>query len=147
MDRDSNLYVIKAGALPDSLRKTVEAKELLRQQKAATVDEAVRRVGMSRSVFYKYRDSIFPFHEKSRGKTVTLGLVLVDRPGILSVVLEKVARAGGNVLTINQDLPADGTANVSISVRTAAMRASIEALVRKLGGTNGVQEVRILAQE
>ncbi|MHB0886798.1 MAG: ACT domain-containing protein [Bacillota bacterium] len=149
MDRDSsaNLYVIKAGALTDSLRKTVEAKELLQQQKAATVNEAVRRVGMSRSVFYKYRDSIFPFHEKSRGKTVTLGLVLVDKPGVLSVVLEQVARVGGNVLTINQDLPNDGTASVSLSIRTAKMRAGIEALVSKLAATRGVQEVRIQAQE
>ncbi len=149
MDRDSNanLYVIKAGALTDSLRKTVEAKELLQQQKAATVNEAVRRVGMSRSVFYKYRDSIFPFHEKSRGKTVTIGLVLVDKPGVLSGVLELIARAGGNVLTINQDLPADGTANVSVSVRTVKMRAGMEALVDRLAAGRGVQQVRILAQE
>lgn len=147
MERDSELYVIKAAALPESLRKTVQAKDLLQQQKAATVNEAVRRVGLSRSVFYKYRDSIFPFHERSRGKTITLGLVLADKPGVLSGVLESVARAGGNVLTINQDLPAHGTAKVSLSIRTGDLRTGIEALVRKLAMAAGVQQVQILAQE
>jgi len=147
MDRDSELYVIKATALPESLRKTVLAKELLQQRKATTVNEAVRQVGLSRSVFYKYRDSIFPLHEKTRGKTVTLGLVLEDKPGVLSGVLEVIARVGGNVLTINQDPPVHGTARVSVCIRTADMRVGVEALVRKLEKGFGVGQVGLLAQE
>ena len=60
-------YVVTEKAVPDVLLKVVEAKKLLETQKLDTVQEAVDAVGISRSSFYKYKDDIFPFKEKTKG--------------------------------------------------------------------------------
>lgn len=147
MDDTTTYYIIKAEVLPEILKKTLKAKRLLKKGKAATINEAVKMAGMSRSAFYKYKDSIFPFFEVSRGKIITLSLTLEDQPGVLSNILDNVARAKGNILTINQNIPIQGIANVTISIRTAGMQESGEELIKSIQKIEGVQNVDILAQE
>ncbi|MDI3534318.1 MAG: chorismate mutase [Thermosediminibacterales bacterium] len=147
MDDTTTYYIIKAEVLPEILKKTLKAKRLLKKGKAATINEAVKMAGMSRSAFYKYKDSIFPFFEVSRGKIITLALTLEDQPGVLSNILDNIARAKGNVLTINQNIPIQGIANVTISIRTAGMQESGEELIKSIQKIEGVQNVDILAQE
>ena len=65
-------FVVTEKAVPDVLLKVVEAKRLLDIQKSATVQEAVEAVGISRSSFYKYKDDIFPFKEKTRERILLL---------------------------------------------------------------------------
>ena len=64
-------YVVRERAVPEVLLKAVEAKRLLESKRVATVQEAAERTGISRSSFYKYKDDIFPFHEETKGKTIT----------------------------------------------------------------------------
>jgi chorismate mutase len=64
-------FVVRERAVPEVLLKVVEAKKLLDSGKVDTVQDAAERTGISRSSFYKYKDDIFPFHEETRGKTIT----------------------------------------------------------------------------
>ncbi len=64
-------YVLDKKAVPDVLLKVVEAKRLLESGRASSVQEATDSVGISRSSFYKYKDDIFPFHDDTKGKTIT----------------------------------------------------------------------------
>ena len=91
MEEKTSYFVLKEKAVPDVLLRVVEAKRLLESEKVASVQEAAERVGISRSSFYKYKDDIFPFHENSKGKTITMVLQMDDEPGLLSVVLRTVA--------------------------------------------------------
>ena len=93
MEEKTSYFVLKEKAVPDVLLRVVEAKRLLESEKVASVQEAAERVGISRSSFYKYKDDIFPFHENSKGKTITMVLQMDDEPGLLSVVL----RASGRI--------------------------------------------------
>ena len=102
------LYLVQENALPKVLKKTAQAKELLKSGRAKTVNEAIETVGISRSAFYKYRDAIFPFREASREKILTIALILEHIPGVLSAVLNAIAQAGGSILTINQGYPRGG---------------------------------------
>ena len=61
-------YIIKDEILPDIVKKTVKAKELLKNHKAKTINEATEMVGMSRSAFYKYKDYIYPFMKQAMRK-------------------------------------------------------------------------------
>lgn len=140
-------YIIKDEILPDIVRKTVKAKELLKSGKVRTINEATERVGMSRSAFYKYKDFIFPLYEASLGKIITISLVLEHQPGVLSGILDEIARAHGNVLTINQNIPIQGLANVTISFETGGLIKNIEELMEEIQSKNGVQKVDIIARE
>ena len=102
MAEKSKYFVVKQKAVPEVLLKVVEAKRLLESSKVMTVQEAAEQVGISRSSFYKYKDDIFPFHDNSKGKSITFVLQMDDEPGLLSEVLKIVAEFKGNVLTINQ---------------------------------------------
>lgn len=89
-------FVVRERAVPEVLLKVVEAKKLLDSGKVDTVQDAAERTGISRSSFYKYKDDIFPFHEETRGKTITFIIQMDDEPGLLSVVLQTIARFHGS---------------------------------------------------
>lgn len=109
-------FVVRERAVPEVLLKVVEAKKLLDSGKVDTVQDAAERTGISRSSFYKYKDDIFPFHEETRGKTITFIIQMDDEPGLLSVVLQTIARFHGNILTIHQSIPINGIATLTLSV-------------------------------
>lgn len=147
MTNRGGFYIIKDEILPEIVRKTVRAKELLKSGKARTVNEATEMVGMSRSAFYKYKDFIFPFYEASLGKIITISLILEHQPGVLSGILDEIAKARGNILTINQNIPIQGLANVTISFETGSMVENIEDLMEVIQSKTGVQKVEIIARE
>lgn len=131
-------YIVDSAVLPEIFTKVVEVKELLATGEARTINEATARVGVSRSAFYKYKDAVRPFNDMLNGRVVTLRLTLRDQPGALSNVLQGIASMGGNVMTINQSVPAGGVAEVSLDVETSALRFSMEELLGELRNVNGV---------
>ncbi|AVX20427.1 MULTISPECIES: ACT domain-containing protein [Carboxydocella] len=146
MGREKKFYLVHEDILPEAIRKTAQAKAILARGEASTVHEAVEKVGLSRSAFYKYKDGIFPFYEASRGKIVTLALLLEHKAGILSNVLNTIASVRGNILTINQNLPLQGMANVTISLETAEMMQDVDGLVRTIENIAGVRSVEVVGQ-
>jgi chorismate mutase len=78
---------------------------MLESGEVDTVNEAVERVGLSRSAFYKYKDGIFPFNSMMNETIMTITFSLEHTSGLLSKVLTYMADQGGNVLTINQTIP------------------------------------------
>lgn len=109
--------LIDSKVLPEVFLKVLEAKTLLAKGKAKNSSEAARMSGLSRSAFYKYKDSIFEYDSRMRGSITTLYISLEDEPGVLSNVMSCIYAMGGNIITINQNIPADGVAPVTISLR------------------------------
>ena len=138
-------YIIEASALPDVFLKVAEAKRLLETGEVSTVNEATRRTGISRSAFYKYRDTILPFQNMMTGRIITFQLMLHDEPGVLSAILACFARWHANILTINQTIPTGGCALVTVSAETEDMRIALEDFLHDLTGTNGVVKAEVLA--
>ena len=127
--------------------KVVEAKRLLEMHLAETVQEATDQVGISRSSFYKYKDDIFPFHENSRGKTITFVLQMHDEPGLLSDVLRVVAEHQANILTIHQSIPTNGIASTTISVEVLPDTGDVSEMMNLIEMKKGVQQLKILGGE
>ena len=138
-------YLVEADALPDVFLRVIEAKRLIQTGEASTVGEAVGRVGISRSAFYKYKDTITPFQDLKRGHILTFHVLLRDQPGLLSAVLSVFAQCGANILTINQSIPVNGCANITISAETAGMRMDTEDMLSRLIASEGVVRAQILA--
>ena len=147
MNEKGQYYVLKEKAVPEVLLKVVEAKRLLDSGKIASVQEATEYVGISRSSFYKYKDDIFPFHETAKGKTITMVIQLEDEPGILSVVLAKVAEFHANILTIHQSIPINGIATLTLSIDILPQTGDVAEMVNQIEAENGIQYVKILGRE
>ena len=140
-------FVVRERAVPEVLLKVVQAKRLLDSGKAQTVQEAADRIGISRSSFYKYKDDIFPFHEQARGKTITFIIQMDDEPGLLSMVLQTIARFHGNILTIHQSIPINGVASLTLTVDILPGEGDAEAIVDEIERQDGVHYLKILGRE
>ena len=138
-------YLVDSSMLPEVFLKVVKAKTLLETGEAQTVGQAVAAAGISRSAFYKYKDSIAPFQDLKRGNIITFSLLLKDTAGLLSSVLSIFAGSGVNILTINQSIPTNGTAVVTISVETESMDVSMESLMNTIREQKGVLKLEVLA--
>ena len=147
MQDSGKYFVLKQKAVPEVLLKVVEAKRLLDSEKVSSVQEATDAVGISRSSFYKYKDDIFPFHDSSQGRTVTLTLQMDDEPGLLSDVLKIVAEFHANILTIHQSIPINGVASLTISVQILPTTADVSLMVDEMEKQKGVHYVKIIAKE
>ena len=65
-------YLVREEILPEAIKKTIKVKELLKRGEARTINEAVEKMELSRSAYYKYKDYVFPFYEASKEKIVQL---------------------------------------------------------------------------
>ena len=118
---------------------------MMQTGEADTVGAATRQVGISRSAFYKYKDAVQPFNNMKAGRIITFYTMLKDNPGVLSNVLSIFAGSGANILTINQSIPTNGCAAVTISAETSDMEESLEELIASVSGAEGVVRFEILA--
>ena len=142
---DARYLLVDSRVLPESFLKVVQAKQLLARGKAKNLSDAARAVGLSRSAFYKYKDCVFTYQNTSAQQIATLSAELVDEPGVLSELLSALFKSGANILTINQNIPVDSVAPVSVSMRTDSLRVSTNDLAEKLRGLEGVVSLRILS--
>ena len=145
MPNSPKYYLVQADALPEVFLKVAEAKRLLESGEAETVNDATQATGISRSAFYKYRDAITPFQNLMAGRIITFQLMLKDRTGVLSGILSIFAYCGANILTINQAIPCNGCAMVTISAETTDLACPVEELLKKTGNLDGVVKAEIVA--
>lgn len=145
MSKTTKFYIVAADALPEIFIKVAEAKRMMQTGEADTVGAATRKVGISRSAFYKYKDAVQPFNDMKAEHIITFYTMLKDNPGVLSNVLTIFADSGANILTINQSIPTNGCAAVTISAETSEMAESLEELMGQIVSTDGVVKLEILA--
>ncbi|WP_096201446.1 ACT domain-containing protein [Bacillus sp. FJAT-45350] len=143
-ERIEQYYLVRRDMLTEAMQKTLEAKQMLESGKVKKINEAVQAVGLSRSAFYKYKDAIYPFHTMVKEKIITLSINLVDRSGSLSELLSIVAEAECNVLTINQTIPLQGRANITLSIDTTPLIIELSELVRQLEDMEVVEKVELV---
>ena len=143
MARAIKYYIVAAEALPEIFVKVAEAKRMMQTGEADTVGEATKLAGISRSAFYKYKDSVQPFNDMKAEHIITFYAMLKDMAGVLSGVL--AVFAGANILTINQSIPTNGCAAVTISAETSRMEESLEQLMGDVTALEGVLKFEILA--
>ncbi len=147
MNKNSTYLLVDSSVLPEVFLKVIEVKKILSKGMVKAVNEAVKEAGLSRSAYYKYKDFVFPFYETSRGKVITLFFVVEDFSGILSSIINRIAFSKANILTINQNIPINGLADVTISIETAGMKKDIKELMDEISKIEGVRRQEILARE
>lgn len=144
---ESNFYLIDKRALPDVYEKVVKAKKLLKERKVKDVTEAAKVAGISRSVYYKYKDYVFDFSESPKGRKATFNIMIIDEKGVLSNILNNVSNLGGNILTINQGIPLNGYAYISITIDMSSVKGDIKTLSEEIEKVDRVEKVEFIAME
>lgn len=147
MTKNREYYIIAREAVPATLLKAYEVGKMLKRDKSVNVKEATQMVGISRSAFYKYKDMITKYTPLKMNKIITLVMELEDVAGNLSSVLNMIARHGANVLTINQNIPINGVASISISIDTQNMKKDFGSLENKLKRIPNVRSFTAVGNE
>ena len=142
---ETNQYIlVDSEVLPEVFHKVLQAKNLLAKGTAKSASEACKMVDISRGAFYKYRDRIFIYDERMSNEIITFQLLLEDEPGILSQVLTCLYAVRANVLTVNQNIPNDKVAVVTISIRPSSDETNRVEMTESLKRINGVIDVKII---
>ena len=139
-------YLVNEVILPEAIKKTIKVKSILQLGEAKTINEAVEKMDLSRSAYYKYKDYVFPFYELSQGKIVSINALISNESGMLSNILRIIADYNGSVLTINQNLPLQGVAHVNISFETKELTLPVEDVLHEVRQLEGVIKVELIGQ-
>ncbi|NCC07911.1 MAG: ACT domain-containing protein [Clostridia bacterium] len=137
---EKRFLLIEVGVLPDVFLKVLKAKELLASGEARNVSAATKIVDLSRSAFYKYKDSIFDVENNK--EVITVNATLLDETGALQSLLAAISAAGASIVTINQSTPESGAARVAVSMRTGNMRMEFDEMLNALRHQRTVIDVR-----
>lgn len=141
---ESGQYVlVDIGVLPEVFEKVLHAKLLLAKGVAKSSTDACRMAEVSRGTFYKYKDRVFLQDTEQENKTQTLYLRLSDDPGVLSSVLSTLYENRANILTVNQNIPVDTVAAVTISFRIG-QNMTESAFLKELTALTGVIEAKLI---
>jgi len=136
--KEQQLILVEKEVLPEVFSKVLLAKSYLSKNLARNSTEACRMAELSRSAFYKYRDSVFFYEDHDKSRVVTYSLRLSDDPGVLSKVLTKLSDFRVNILTVNQNIPVDRVAVVTISFRVYGENCDLDALFEGISAIGGV---------
>ena len=138
--------VVDQRVLPEVYQKVVMVNDLLKSGEITSTSEAVRRVGISRSVYYKYKDAVFAYVKKDIQSILTVQLVLADQPGVLMKVLAFFYENKANILTVNQNIPVKGRAFVSISAKIDRILDSKHHFLERLSLVEGVIKIDSISE-
>ena len=144
--KKDKFYLVNEVILPEAIKKTIKVKSILQLGEAKTINEAVEKMDLSRSAYYKYKDYVFPFYELSHGKIVSINALISNESGMLSNILRIIADHNGSVLTINQNLPLQGVAHVNISFETKELTLPVEDVLHEVRQLDGVIKVELIGQ-
>lgn len=147
--KNSQFIVVNANVLPEIFVKVLEVKKLLASREEKSSASACKRVGISRSAYYKYRDCVFSYEERLTQNVITISAVLRDEEGVLSNVLSELYSLNVNILTLNQSVPVDGVATVTVSLRLNKENGDVNTydIQSAVSAVYGVVEVKILSGE
>lgn len=141
MANEEKYLLIDEQVVPDIFKKVLEAKRQIATGRAKNASEAVKLADISRSAFYKYKDHVMEYNPRISNNIITLYMTMEDIPGVLSSVINHLAEYGANILTINQNIPSDGVAAVTVSLRMTDVTLEEEQLMKRLRELHGVVRV------
>lgn len=144
---NGDYLVIDKKVLPEVFDKVITTKKILQEGKVKEITEATRIAGISRSVYYKYRDYVFEFSQMSNGRKAAFNMIISHEKGVLSNIINLISEQGGNILTIDQGIPINSLANLSLTIDISTMKLELSELLDELRKLQFVDKVEFIAME
>ncbi|GAA6116016.1 ACT domain-containing protein [Apilactobacillus kunkeei] len=143
----SKYYIVDDSLLPEGFGKVIEARKMIDNGEVKNVSEAVKKVGISRASYYKYKDYVYEAQQSSWQRKAVISFLLSHKSGILSKVLNSISNRDANILTINQNIPINDSASVVISLDLSQMDGTIDELIADISAIDGTNKVNLVAVE
>ncbi|MEG0456795.1 MAG: ACT domain-containing protein [Oscillospiraceae bacterium] len=141
---ENEFYIVNSAVLPEVFSKVIYAKKLLASGKAKNLSQGAEMANISRSALYRYKDNVFIYNRADSSGIISLNIILKDEPGVLSSLLNSFSRFGLNILTINQSIPIDGVASVSISAKTIKQSLNTHEIIVNISKLDGIVKIKQL---
>ena len=143
----SDFLIVHKKILPDYLDKVIEARKLIENKECSTVKEAVKKVGISRNTYYKYKDYVYETSDNKTNRHAVISLILKNENGSLASVIRVLTNLGTSILTISQAIPIHEKANVLLSLDITSLSCSIDEMLSALKEISSVRSVHLDAME
>ena len=140
-----DFLIVHKDIVPKNVLLVIEAQKLINEEHYS-VSDACKKLNISRGTFYKYKDLVF-MPSFDFGKKAIFSFVLENTKGVLSNLLNYIAKNGGNVLSINQELPINGIAYVTITIDVIEAIDELNLFLDEVLKLNGVRSAKLLAIE
>lgn len=140
-------YIVDSSILPEVFEKVIQAREMIQSGEVRQISDAVKKVGISRGTYYKYKDFVFKPNQDISSRKAVISLMLHHKKGILSEVLNAISKVDANIITINQNIPIHDIASVVISFDMSEMSIGIDDLMIRLHKMQGVSNLQLVSIE
>lgn len=134
-------YLVDLKILPEAIKKTIKVKEMLENGTSSSINEAVHRIGMSRSAYYKYKDHVAPVHSDKEDRIVVLFIIMQDEVSIFGRILRRIAREDNEVLSAVRTKASDSLYTGVIIFKTEESSESLAELHDSLEEMKGIQSL------
>ena len=83
----------------------------------------------------------------SNGRKATFNMIIAHKKGVLSNILNFISEHGGNILTIDQGIPINNLANLSLTIDISTMKIELRKMLESLKELEFVEKVEFIAME
>lgn len=139
--------IVNKEILPDVFEKVIQVKQMMEHGDELQVSDAVKKVGLSRSTYYKYKDHVFAASQNLKERKAVISFMLSHEKGLLSEVLNIITSVMGNIITINQNIPIHSKASVTISIDVSEITVPIDELINRISTVRGISRVNLISLE
>lgn len=141
MTKEQQFYLVDFSILPEAIKKTIRVKEMLKSGSAGTINEAVHKVNMSRSAYYKYKDHVASADDDKEDRVVVLFIIMQDDIAVFGRILRRIAKEKQEVLSVNRTKISEKLYSSVITLKTKESAEDMESLYEALKETKGIQSL------
>lgn len=141
MTKEQQFYLVDFSILPEAIKKTIRVKEMLKSGSSGTINEAVHKVNMSRSAYYKYKDHVASADDDKEDRVVVLFIIMQDDIAVFGRILRRIAKEKQEVLSVNRTKISEKLYSSVITLKTKESAGDMESLDEALRETKGIQSL------
>ena len=141
MTKEQQFYLVDFSILPEAIKKTIRVKEMLKSGSSGTINEAVHKVNMSRSAYYKYKDHVASADDDKEDRVVVLFIIMQDDMAVFGRIHRRIAKEKQEVLSVNRTKISEKLYSSVITLKTKESAEDMESLYEALKETKGIQSL------
>lgn len=138
---DSRFYLVDLQILPEAIKKAIKVKEMLKDGTCGSINEAVQKVKMSRSAYYKYKDHVVPAFDSERDRVVVLFIVMSDDFAVFNKVIRRIGKDKNQILSLHRATASGKTVSVMINIKTEESLVNLQYMKDAIQAMKGIQSV------